>query len=200
MASIPLLCKEVCVKIVSLLLALACALALAACGQAQPTTAPATPPTSAPQPTVAPAGAPENNQPSSSGDPQSHGGAVKDHVSLVDFLRSQGVMVTIGDPVEQPFLRGAGTTLLLSGGPLQAEATVQSYDYDDTDLGGDAAAMAAEDVAGIQPDGKPKLTQVAWIEPPHWFAHERVIALYLGSDPAALDLLTSALGPQFAGK
>jgi hypothetical protein len=194
------------VKSVSLLLALACALALAACGQAQPTTAPATPPTTAPQPTtilpptVAPAGAPESNQPPSSGGPQSHGGAVKDHVSLVDFLRSQGVMVAIGDPVEQPFLRGAGTTLLLSGGPLQEQATVQSYDYDDTDLGGDAAALAAEDAAGIQPDGSPKLTQVTWIDPPHWFAHERVIALYLGSDPAALTLLTGALGPQFAGK
>jgi hypothetical protein len=191
------------VKIVSLLLALACAMALAACGQSQ-TTAPAPQPTTAQevpaQPTIAPAGAPESNQPPSSGNPQSHGGAVKDHVSLVDFLRSQGVMVAIGDPVEQPFLRGAGTTLLLSGGPLEEQATVQSYDYDDTDLGGDAAAMAAEDVAGIQPDGSPKLTQVTWIDPPHWFAHERVVALYLGSDPAALTLLTGALGPQFAGK
>jgi hypothetical protein len=191
------------VKRVSLLLALACVLALAACGQSQ-TTAPAPQPTTAQevpaQPTVAPAGAPESNQPPSSGGPQSHGGTVKDHVSLVDFLRSQGVMVAIGDSVEQPFLRGAGTTLLLSGGPLQEQATVQSYDYNDTDLGGDAAALAAEDVAGIQPDGNPKLSQVTWIDPPHWFAHERVVALYLGSDPVALDLLTSALGPQFAGK
>lgn len=179
------------------IMVLVCFVALVGCGQTQTTVTPAAPP--AAQPSVTPAHAPENNQPPAGGI-QSHGGPVKDHVSLVDFLRSQGITVAIGDPVQQPFLRGEGTTLQLSGGTLTQPATVQSYNYDDTDLGGTAVATATEDMAGIQPDGSPATTQVTWIDPPHWFHQERVIVLYLGSDPAALTLLTTALGQQVAGR
>lgn len=151
--------------------------------------------------TVAPR-VPENNQqPPAAGDIiQSHGGPVRNHVSLVEFFRAQGLNVTIGDAVEQPFLRGEGTTLEISGAPLQGPITVQSFDYDDTNLAGNAAAIATEDIASIDSNGTPKLIQVTWVDPPHWFYHERVIVLYLGSDPGALTVLTSALGQQVAGK
>lgn len=39
-----------------------------------------------------------------------------------------------------------------------------------------------------------------WAAPPHFFRKERAFVLFLGDDPAMLDLLTQLLGPQFAGR
>lgn len=123
----------------------------------------------------------------------SHGGPVRDHVSMIDHLRARGYTVEpIGD-VEQPFLRARGTTLRISGGDLQQPAEVQSYDYNDTEA-------AAADAAQIGPDGNPRTAMITWVAPPHFFLKERAFVLYVGSDPAVLRLLDDTLGPQFAGR
>src|SRR6266498_2391794 len=71
----------------------------------------------------------------SSGSAVSHGGPVRDHVSLVDKLRARGVKVDVRESVHQPFLRPAGTVLGLSGAGITKPAVIQSYNYDETDLG-----------------------------------------------------------------
>ncbi|HEV2107022.1 MAG TPA: hypothetical protein VGR16_02025 [Thermomicrobiales bacterium] len=38
-----------------------------------------------------------------------------------------------------------------------------------------------------------------WVAPPHFFRQGAVIVLYVGEDPAVLDLLEELLGAQFAG-
>jgi hypothetical protein len=132
--------------------------------------------------------------------PQSHGGPVHDHVSLVDNLRADGYGVDpIGD-MQRPFLRARGTRLQISGNDLGAPAEVQSYNYDDRDLGTDGLAAAQADAAQIQPDGQPKTMSVAWSGPPHFFHKERVIVIYVGSDAPILRELSKLLGPQFAGQ
>jgi hypothetical protein len=132
--------------------------------------------------------------------PQSHGGPVRDHVSFVDTLRAAGYAVSpIGD-VQQPFLRPRGTLLRISGGDLAAPAEVQSFNYDDCDLGTDGLAVAQADAAQVQPDGQPKTARVTWSGPPHFFHRERLIVLYVGSDPQLLRQLEAPLGPQFAGQ
>jgi hypothetical protein len=131
--------------------------------------------------------------------PQSHGGPVRDHVSFVDTLRAAGYAVSpIGD-VQQPFLRPRGTLLRISGGDLTAPAEVQSFNYDDRDLGTDGLAAAQADAAQIQPDGQPKNARVTWSGPPHFFHTDRSIVLFVGSDPPLLRELEALLGPQFAG-
>jgi hypothetical protein len=132
--------------------------------------------------------------------PQSHGGPVRDHVSFVDSLRAAGYMVDPAADLQRPFLRAKGTLLRLSGGDLAAAAEVESYNYDDRDLGTNGAAAAQADAAQIQPDGQPKTGSVAWSAAPHFFLKERVLVLYLGSDPTVLNRLTDLLGPQFAGQ
>lgn len=131
---------------------------------------------------------------------QSHGGPVKDHVSFVDYLRGQGLTVEIAGAVEQPFLRGKGTTLRISGSNIRQPAELQSYSYDDTDLGTDGVKAAEEDAQQIGPDGNPRTSMITWVAPPHFFRKERLIVLYIGDDPAVVRLLTAALGPQFAGR
>ena len=132
--------------------------------------------------------------------PQSHGGPVRDHVSLVDALRAAGYSVSPAGDVQQPFFRARGTLLRISGGDLSAPADVQSFNYDDRDLGTDGLAAAQADADQIQPDGQPKTTRVTWSGPPHFYHKERVIVLYVGSDPQLLDALQAQLGAQFAGQ
>jgi hypothetical protein len=130
----------------------------------------------------------------------SHGGRVRDHVSFVDNLRAHGVTVDIAGTVSQPFLRPTGTRLRLSGDGLTEAATVESYNYDTTDLGTDALQTATEDAGRIRPDGTPKTGTVSWPGPVHFFRAERVLVLYVGGDAGVVTLLTDLLGPQFAGQ
>lgn len=132
--------------------------------------------------------------------PQSHGGPVRDHVSFVDNLRAAGFSVSPSGDVQQPFLRARGTLLQISGGGVSAPAEVQSFNYDDRDLGTDGLAAAQADADQIQPDGQPKTARVTWSGPPHFFRKERLIVLYVGSDPRLLQTLIDLLGPQFAGR
>ena len=99
----------------------------------------------------------------------------------------------------QPWLRPPGTRLRLTGGRLRAPASVESYNYDSTDLGGDAAAAAKRDASNIAPDGMPRNGVAKWSGPAHWFHAERLLVLYVGSDPAVIKLLNGSLGAQFAG-
>jgi len=132
--------------------------------------------------------------------PQSHGGPVTDHVSLVDNLRADGYSVSPVQDLQQPFLHARGTLLRISGDDLSVPADVQSYNYDDRDLGTNGVAAAQADAAQIQPDGQPKTASVAWSGSPHFFYKERVIVIYLGTDAQLLSELAHLLGPQFAGQ
>ena len=125
--------------------------------------------------------------------PQSHGGPVQDQVSLIDALRKT-VTVDISGGVGQPFLHPqSGTRLRLSGGPLTTPADLQLFEYV-------SASAASADAHQIHADGSGTATTIVdWVAPPHFFLKSRVMAIYVGSDPAVLSLLQSLLGPQFAG-
>jgi hypothetical protein len=128
------------------------------------------------------------------GPPQSHGGPVQDQVSLIDALRKT-VSVDISGTISQPFLSPqSGTAVRLSGGPLTTPADLQLFEY------GSASASSAE-AQRINPDGSgTATTKISWVAPPHFFLKGRVMALYVGNDPAVLSLLQSLLDPQFAGR
>jgi hypothetical protein len=126
--------------------------------------------------------------------PQSHGGPVQDQVSLIDALRKSAT-VDITGSIGQPFLHpDSGTTVKLSRGTLAAPADVQLFEYA-------SAAAAGADAHQIRSDGSgTATTQISWVAPPHFFLKGRVLAIYAGSDSAVISLLSSVLGPQFAGK
>ena len=127
--------------------------------------------------------------------PQSHGGPVQDQVSLIDALRGKSVTVDITGTVSQPFLSPqSGTIVRISGGPLTSGADLQLFEYG-------SASAASDDAKRISPDGGgTATTKISWIHPPHFFLKGRVMVLYVGSDSAALSLLQSLLGSQFAGR
>lgn len=129
----------------------------------------------------------------------SHGGPVHDHVSFVDQLRVRGVSVDIVGAASRPFLRPRGTRLHLAGAGLPGRSEVESYNYDSTDLGTDGARAAKDDAARIARDGSPRTATPQPAGPVHFFLADRVLVVYVGSDPATTKLLTDLLGPQFAG-
>lgn len=134
------------------------------------------------------------------GVPESHGGPVRDQVTFIDSMRALGYTVSPAGDIQQPFLRPTGTVLHISGAALSAPADLQAFNYDDRDLKSDGVAAAQADVDQIQPDGQPKTARISWTGPPHLFHKDRVIVIYVGSEPRLLATLTEILGPQFAGQ
>lgn len=125
-----------------------------------------------------------------------------DQPEFADQLRSKGLTVEHIAEASQPFLRTVGERLRLSGGPLAQPIELQVYTYDDPALAVDDAARVQPDtsVRWTEPDGNVKTISFAWAAPPHFFRRERVLALYTGTDPTVLTLLTDLLGAQFAGR
>lgn len=107
----------------------------------------------------------------------------------------------IGDSVILPLLRPPGTTLLLSGGGVSGQAQLQSFNYDDTDLGTDGRAVSAADARKFAPDGSvlDASQRVFYPGTPHLYRQDRVVVIYAGDDPAVVGILTRLLGKQFAG-
>ena len=121
------------------------------------------------------------------------GGLIVDHASFVDALKREGYIVDVAGEVEQPFLSVKGTMLRLRGASLSQPAEVQSYNYE-------SASAAKSEASKIGPDGNPKGSQIFWVEPPHFYIRERVLVVYVGSEPQVTGLLTRLFGPQFAGR
>jgi hypothetical protein len=135
--------------------------------------------------------------------PISHGcdGPARDHVMLVDRLRCAGIRVEIGEGVTLPVIRPTGTRLQLSGGGVSGQAELDSFNYDDTDLGTDGRAVSAADAGKFAPDGSIRdgSYRVFYHGTPHLFRQERVLVIYSGEDRVVIEVLTRLVGKQFAG-
>jgi hypothetical protein len=119
--------------------------------------------------------------------PVSHGGPVRDHVSLVDTLRAQGLTVEPTGPISQPFFSVPGQTLRVNGQDIQV------FEFENPS----AARSQAKD---ISPDGMSiSHTVVQWIDPPHFFLSGKILVLYLGTDQELFKKLETVLGKQIAG-
>ena len=116
------------------------------------------------------------------------GSEVEDQSSLIDTLRTSGAEVEVSESVEQAFFTVTGQILKVNG------KDVQVFEYE-------SAEKMESDAAQVAPDGGSIGTSmVTWVEPPHFFKSGRVLVLYVGEDPEAINLLRGALGEQFAGR
>jgi len=144
-------------------------------------------PMAEPAPTVAPQASASATEPSGGGTAiASHGGLVKDQVSLLDALRKAGTSVQIGEQTEQPFLSVEGTQITINGVDMQV------FEYADEDAARADAAKTADILAGRG------TMMIDWVGSPHAYRAGRVLVLYVGDDPATLKLLQHVLGAPFA--
>src|SRR5687767_11892790 len=118
----------------------------------------------------------------------SHGNPIGGHVELVDALRAAGATVEPSEPVTQAFFTPEGNIIKVNG------ADVQVFEYESAEAMENEASQVAPDGGSIG------TTMVTWVDTPHFYKAGHIIALYVGSDQAVLDLLEQVLGPQFAGR
>jgi hypothetical protein len=110
-------------------------------------------------------------------------------LDLLADLAAQGARVEASPGrITKPYLSVPGRIVQVDGQPLQV------FQY------ADAAALAA-DVAGLAPsassiDGVP----LAWPAAPHFWRKGSLLALAVSNDQALVDLISSVMGPQFAGR
>jgi hypothetical protein len=128
-------------------------------------------------------------------------GPARDHVMLVDRLRCAGMRVEIGEPVTLPVIRPTGTRLVLSGGGVSGQAELDSFNYDDTDLGTDGRTVSEGDARKFAHDGsiRDASYRVFYHGTPHLFRQDRVLVIYSGEDRVVIETLTRLVGKQFAG-
>ena len=113
--------------------------------------------------------------------------SVSSLASLVTALEDQGMTVTTGGQVTQPFLSVPGQILTVGGQEIQV------YPYpDEAAATSDAQKISAD---GTSADG----TQLSWTGTPHFYQAGPVIVLYVGDDAGTTFVLLKAMGPQFAG-
>lgn len=117
-------------------------------------------------------------------------GHVHDASSLMAKLRAEGANVQEAGVITHPFLAVPGRIITVN------DQEVETFQY------ANAQALAA-DTANIGPDGCIGTVGGgmldAWTAPPHLYKSEGLLVIYLGSDAKILQLLTGALGKQFAG-
>ncbi len=119
--------------------------------------------------------------------PTSHGGPVKDSVSLIDHLRAANATVVPTGTVAQPFFSVTGQIITVNG------EQVQVYEYTNDD-------GANTDAARISPDGGTiGNSMVDWIAPPHFYKKGQLIVLCVGTSTSLMKVLESTLGAQLAG-
>ncbi len=117
-------------------------------------------------------------------------GRVHDASSLMAKLRAEGAHVQEAGAISHPFLAVPGRIITVN------DQEVETFQY------ANAQALAT-DTANIGPDGCIGTVGGgmldAWTAPPHLYKSEGLLVIYLGSDAKILQLLTGALGKQFAG-
>lgn len=153
-------------------------------------TPPITPttPGATPSLTTAQASPPTTKEASPSSPSVSGGRAVQDYDSLLDNLRSQNAIVNPGGTVTQPFFSVDGKVVSING------EDVQIFEFADATSAKTEASKIAKDGSSIG------TSMVSWIGAPHFFLKERLIVLYIGSNTGVFQPLTTALGPQVAGR
>jgi hypothetical protein len=106
---------------------------------------------------------------------------------LIGELEEEGIAIEQGEKIEQPFFGVEGQILRIEG------MDVQFYAYE-------SAEAARKEADAIAPDGSSVGTSmVTWVDTPHFYLEDEVIALYVGDDEKVLEALEEALGQQIAG-
>ena len=116
--------------------------------------------------------------------PASSGNQVID--DLMAALQAADHPVSLGEKVQQEFFSVEGQKLIVNG------EEVQVFVYPD-----EAARKSESDQ--ISPDGSTiGTTMVTWVDQPNIWAQGSIIALYVGTDATAIELLTRVLGDPIA--
>lgn len=116
-------------------------------------------------------------------------GVVTDYSSLVDAIKSRGVLVEKKDEIAaESSTFSVPTRIIFVGG-----ADVQVFEFQSESDAKTASLTVSEDGTEIG------TSMIRWIDTPHFYTNGKLIVLYVGQNPEIMNLLESFLGTQFAG-
>jgi hypothetical protein len=126
----------------------------------------------------------------------SHGGAVKDYVSLVDNLRAAGATVDPAGTAPESLFAPQRQVLTVNGEGVQA---FEFGSAEEADAGAEGVSASGSSIVTTFADGTGKSSMITWVESPHFYKAGKLIVLYVGCDSDVIDVLQETMGPQFAG-
>jgi hypothetical protein len=126
----------------------------------------------------------------------SHGGPVKDYVSLVDNLRAAGATVDLAGTESADYFAPQGQLLTVNGERVE---TFEFGSAEEADAAAGGVSAGGSSIVTTFADGTGKSSMITWVEPPHFYRASKLIVLYVGCDGDVIDVLQEAMGPQFAG-
>ena len=116
-------------------------------------------------------------------------GMATDYSSLVDAIKSRGVLVEYVDEIAAESSSFSVSTKVISVGG----ADVQVFEFASESDAKTASLTVSKD--GIEIG----TSIIRWIDTPHFYTNGKLIVLYVGQNPEIVNLLESFLGKQFAG-
>ncbi len=128
----------------------------------------------------------------------SHGGPVKDYVSLVDTLRAAGATVDPEGPMPfADYFAPQGQLLTVNG---ELVTTFEFGSAEEADAAAEGVSADGSSIVGpTMADGSSMAIAIDWMVPAHFYKAGKLIVLYVACDDDVIDLLQETLGPQFAG-
>ena len=116
-------------------------------------------------------------------------GMATDYSSLVDAIKSRGVLVEYVDEIAAESSSFSVSTKVISVGG----ADVQVFEFASESDAKTASLTVSKDGTEIG------TSIIRWIDTPHFYTNGKLIVLYVGQNPEIVNLLESFLGKQFAG-
>ena len=127
----------------------------------------------------------------------SHGGAVKDYVSLVDNLRAVGATVDPAGTGSADYFAPQGQLLTVNGGRAE---TFEFASAEAADAAAEGVSASGDSISRVDSEtGFGVASSILWEVPPHFYKAGKLIVLYVGCDGDVIDALQETMGPQFAG-
>ena len=132
---------------------------------------------------------PQPKLPSSDESVISFEGLATDYTSLVDAIKSRGVLVEYVEEISAESSSFSVPIHVISVGGVD----VQIYEFASESDAKTASLIVSEDGTEIG------LSIIRWMDEPHFYTNGKLIVQYIGHNPEITNLLESFLGKQFAG-
>ena len=127
----------------------------------------------------------------------SHGGAVKDYVSLVDNLRAVGATVDPAGTGSADYFAPQGQLLTVNGGRAE---TFEFASAEAADAAAEGVSASGDSISRVDSEtGFGVASSILWEVPPHFYKAGKLIVLYVGCDSDVIDVLRETVGSQIAG-
>lgn len=116
----------------------------------------------------------------------------KDLANMITYLEDQGYESSV-EEADSDIFPGIRMRIKIESEVLEV------YLYKNPTVLEEVASGIGKDGSSYQNKSKTKVIEISWVSEPHFFKRNTMMVQYIGENENILKLLTTYLGPQFAG-